>query len=192
MAYTFDISDNRRIVEALKTGDEETFKEVYTAFCAPLRHYATTILQNEQAAYEVVQDVFTAVWLNRKRLDAAKPLRNYLLRAVHNNSLRLLKYDEARRRREISAAAELHGGWDQEKEVPPPELAPAISRLPEPQSAADELLGKQEERSDSHRTLHLRANGGDYFVQSSEEIARRNQKKVKKQYVVFGFTVFMG
>ena len=110
MAYTFDISDNRRIVEALKTGDEETFKEVYTAFCAPLRHYATTILQNEQAAYEVVQDVFTAVWLNRKRLDAAKPLRNYLLRAVHNNSLRLLKYDEARRRREISAAAELHGG----------------------------------------------------------------------------------
>lgn len=61
MAYTFDISDNRRIVEALKTGDEETFKEVYTAFCAPLRHYATTILQNEQAAYEVVQDVFTAV-----------------------------------------------------------------------------------------------------------------------------------
>ena len=123
MAYTFDISDNRRIVEALKTGDEETFKEVYTAFCAPLRHYATTILQNEQAAYEVVQDVFTAVWLNRKRLDAAKPLRNYLLRAVHNNSLRLLKYDEARRRREISAAAGLHGGWDQEKEVPPPELA---------------------------------------------------------------------
>ena len=90
MAYTFDISDNRRIVEALKTGDEETFKEVYTAFCAPLRHYATTILQNEQAAYEVVQDVFTAVWLNRKRLDAAKPLRNYLLRAVHNNSLREL------------------------------------------------------------------------------------------------------
>ena len=51
MAYTFDISDNRRIVEALKTGDEEIFKEVYTAFCAPLRHYATTILQNEQAAY---------------------------------------------------------------------------------------------------------------------------------------------
>lgn len=43
--------------------------------------------------------------------------------------LRLLKYDEARRRREISAAAELHGGWDQEKEFP--ELAPAISRLPE-------------------------------------------------------------
>lgn len=131
MAYTFDISDNRRIVEALKVGDEETFKEVYTAFCAPLRNYAATILQNEQAAYEVVQDVFTAVWLNRKRLDAAKPLRNYLLRAVHNNSLRLLKYDEARRRREISAAAELHGGWEQEKEVPPPELGPAISRLPE-------------------------------------------------------------
>ena len=76
----------------------------------------------------------------------------------------------------------------------PPRIGPCYftASWTEPQSAADELLGKQEERSDSHRTLHLRANGGDYFVQSSEEIARRNQKKVKKQYVVFGSTVFMG
>lgn len=146
MAYTFDISDNRRIVEALKTGDEETFKEVYTAFCAPLRHYATTILQNEQAAYEVVQDVFTAVWLNRKRLDAAKPLRNYLLRAVHNNSLRLLKYDEARRRREISAAAELHGGWDQEKEALEPMLSRNIIKL---QITDNHILSKAQSKSKS-------------------------------------------
>ena len=119
MAYTFDISDNRRIVEALKTGDEETFKEVYTAFCAPLRHYATTILQNEQAAYEVVQDVFTAVWLNRKRLDAAKPLRNYLLRAVHNNSLRLLKYDEIHAARNTLEVPDVRY-WSRRKRFPPP------------------------------------------------------------------------
>ena len=135
MAGIFDISDNRRIVEALKAENEEAFKEVYTALCVSLRTYARNILQDEAAAYEVVQDVFTAVWFNRKRLDASKSLRNYLLRAVHNNSLRLLKYDEARRRRELNAAAELHGSWDPEKDVPPPlyakELAPAISRLPE-------------------------------------------------------------
>lgn len=133
MVGKFDISDNRRIVEALKAGDEEAFKEVYTLFSAPLRSYARTILQNDESAYEVVQDLFTAVWLNRKKLDPSKPLRNYLLRAVHNNALRLLKSDEARRRRETQAADEIHGGWEQD--VPPPlyakELAPAISRLPE-------------------------------------------------------------
>lgn len=133
MAQGFDIADNRRTVEALKAGDEEAFKAVYTAFCAPLRSYAATILKDDEAAYEVVQDLFTAVWLNRRRLDASKPLRNYLLRAAHNNALRLLKSDEARRRRETSAAAELHTAWEQDS--PPPlyakELAPAISRLPE-------------------------------------------------------------
>lgn len=131
-----DISGNRRIVEALKAGNEEAFKEVYTALCVPLRTYARTILQQDEAAYEVVQDVFAAVWLNRKKLDASKSLRNYLLRAVHNNSLRSLESDRARRRREISAAAELHGGWEQEPDAfTPPlyveKLAPAISRLPE-------------------------------------------------------------
>lgn len=118
MAGKFDISDNRRIVEALKDGDEGAFKEVYAAYCMPLRSYARTILQDEEAAYEVVQDFFTAVWLNRKKLDPSKPLRNYLLRAVHNNALRLLKSDQARRRREMQAAEEIHGGWEQD--VPPP------------------------------------------------------------------------
>lgn len=134
MAGTFDIADNRRTVEALKAGDEQAFKEVYTACSARLRSYAAAILRDEEAAYEVVQDVFTAVWLNRRKLDASKPLHNYLLRAVHNNALRLMKYDEARRRRESAAAAELHAGWEPEKNSPPlyaKQLAPAISRLPE-------------------------------------------------------------
>ena len=130
MAYTFDISDNRRIVEALKTGDEETFKEVYTAFCAPLRHYATTILQNEQAAYEVVQDVFTAVWLNRKRLDAAKPLRNYLLRAVHNNSCACSSTTRPAAAAKSAPPPNCTADGTRRKRFPP-ELAPAISRLPE-------------------------------------------------------------
>lgn len=121
MAYTFDISDNRRIVEALKVGDEETFKEVYTAFCAPLRNYAATILQNEQAAYEVVQDVFTAVWLNRKRLRLRKAAAQ-LPAAAPCTTTPCVCSSTTRPagRREISAAAELHGGWEQEKEVPPP------------------------------------------------------------------------
>ena len=126
MAYTFDISDNRRIVEALKTGDEETFKEVYTAFCAPLRHYATTILQNEQAAYEVVQDVFTAVWLNRKRLDATTCCAPCTTTPCACSSTT----------RPAAAAKSAPppnctADGTRRKRFPPPELAPAISRLPE-------------------------------------------------------------
>lgn len=133
MTNAFDISDNRRTVEALAAGDEAAFQAVYVAWGGSLRSYAATILQDEEAAYEVVQDVFAAVWLHRRRLDASKSLRNYLLRAVHNNSLRHLRYEEARRRRESRAAAESHESWEREVSAPlyAEELAPAISRLPE-------------------------------------------------------------
>ena len=40
---------------------------------------------------EIIQNIFVALWENRKNLDREKSLRNYLLRSTHNNSLRYLK-----------------------------------------------------------------------------------------------------
>lgn len=134
MAGTFDISDNRRTVEALIAGDEAVFEAVYAACCARLKRYAASILQDEEAACEVVQELFVALWLRRRRLDPSKPLVNYLLRSVHNNALRQLKYDEARRRREREACERIHDvcGHD----APPPsvyleQLISAVAQLPE-------------------------------------------------------------
>lgn len=134
MRNKFDISDNRRTVLALKSGDEEAFRAVYTAYGTPLRSYAAAILHDDEEAYEVVQDLFAAVWLNRRRLDESKPLRHYLLRAAHNNALRRLKHLRARRRREELSAAE-HAREQHAPEEEPAYgrelLAPAIARLPE-------------------------------------------------------------
>lgn len=98
MGDSFDISDNRRTVLALKAGDEKAFKAVYMAWCAPLRRYADSILHNETDAREIVQELFVALWMNRRRLDETKSLRNYLLRAVHNNALRECQRRDVRHR----------------------------------------------------------------------------------------------
>lgn len=133
MKDKFDISDNSRVVEALKVGDEQTFKAVYMEYCAVLRTYANTILRDREAAYEVVQDTFMAVWLNRKKLDETKLLRNYLLRAVHNNALRLLKYNIARKFREEKAMTEqLKACGESEESLKGTEvLSMIMERLPE-------------------------------------------------------------
>ena len=96
----FDISDNETTVKALKAGNEAAFEAVYMRYARPLRAYAGKILKDGELAFEVVQEVFVAVWEKRGGLDAGKPLRHYLLRAVHNNALRMLRAEEARRRRE--------------------------------------------------------------------------------------------
>ena len=91
MQHNFDITNNGEIVDALIKGDEATFAMVYKSYFISLRNYATSILSDQEAAYEIVQNLFVTLWENRKKLDREKSLRNYLLRGTHNNSLRYLK-----------------------------------------------------------------------------------------------------
>ena len=91
MQHNFDITNNGKIVDALIKGDEATFAMVYKSYFISLRNYATSILSDQEAAYEIVQNLFVTLWENRKKLDRKKSLRNYLLRGTHNNSLRYLK-----------------------------------------------------------------------------------------------------
>lgn len=127
------LSDNCCLVKALKAGDETAFKALYLAYSIPLRRYASTILRDEEAAYEVVQDMFVAIWMNRKKLDESKSIRNYLLRAVHNNALRLLKYNIARKVREEKMMAVFSDICEEDEEVTDriKALPRVLARLPE-------------------------------------------------------------
>ena len=91
MQHNFDITNNEEIVDALIKGDEATFATVYKSYFTPLINYATSIVTDQETAYEIVQNLFVTLWENRKKLDREKSLRNYLLRGTHNNSLRYLK-----------------------------------------------------------------------------------------------------
>ena len=136
MGDSFDISDNRRTVLALKSGNEAAFKAVYMAWSATLRRYAETMLHNETDARELVQELFVTLWLNRRRLNEEKSLRNYLLRATHNNALRECQRQTLRQHRETLLKAELAANplaedpSDAEDPCPEELLLPAIARLP--------------------------------------------------------------
>ena len=53
MQHNFDITNNGKIVDALIKGDEATFAMVYKSYFISLRNYATSILSDQEAAYEV-------------------------------------------------------------------------------------------------------------------------------------------
>ena len=136
MKPIFDISDNEATVRALQKGDGRAFEAVYKAYAGRLRKYAAALIKDEEWAWEVVQDTFVAVWMNHRELDESKPLRHYLLRAVHNNALRWLRAEERRKRREQTAAEEAareaeESGAEEADAENRERLALAIGRLPE-------------------------------------------------------------
>lgn len=129
----FDISDNHRMVEAIRTGNAEAFEAAYRAYQGKLITYATNIMQDTEAAYEVVQDTFATLWTNRRKLDSNKSLRNYLLRAVHNNALKALQLNANRRNREDTVAreADIDQSSSTHTSAQMESLSLAVERLPE-------------------------------------------------------------
>ena len=129
------ICDEEKLVSAVRSGDETAFETIYNRYADTLMRYSEMILKDEDAAYETVQDTFVSVWMNRQRLDPGKPIRNYLLRAVHNNSLRAMRKEHARHMRE-QECADSDPVIFQPHEYDCPEydtegLIPAVERLPE-------------------------------------------------------------
>lgn len=82
---------------------DRLFSEHYVSLC----NYAFRLLNCADAAEDVVQDSFVYLWENWERLQPTKSLPNYLLKAVKNRSLNLLKSNYSRFKNTIETQPEL-------------------------------------------------------------------------------------
>lgn len=94
------------LLTALINGDEHAFEKVYKAYFSHLQNYSLAIIKDSEAACDIVQNIFVALWENRKKLDPNKSLRNYLLCCTHNNSLRYLRTAALHREQQINIKRE--------------------------------------------------------------------------------------
>lgn len=93
--YKMELSETN-LIASLKKGDEPAFEKVFKTHFNSLYNYACTILKNESAAEEVVQQVFFKIWEKRETLPEETMLKAYLYRAVHNESLNVIKHHKVR------------------------------------------------------------------------------------------------
>jgi RNA polymerase sigma-70 factor (ECF subfamily) len=93
------------LIASLKNGDELLFEKVFKTHFNSLFNYACTILKNETAAEEVVQQVFFKIWEKREILPEEVMLKAYLYRAVHNESLNNIKRQKVRTNYQMHAVS---------------------------------------------------------------------------------------
>ena len=77
---------------------EAKFKEIFIAYYKPLRYYAYTIVKDEMAAEEIVQEVFCRLWERNGKIQLQKATQAYLYRAVYNESINALNKIKIRTR----------------------------------------------------------------------------------------------
>lgn len=72
------------LLTLLRGGNERAYEEIYKRFWASLYRHARRILQDEDGAEDVVQEVFLALWNKAETLEITGSLSGYLYKSVRN------------------------------------------------------------------------------------------------------------
>lgn len=84
------------IIELLREGNESAFEQVFKEYYKRLHAYGYTFVKDDEAAEEIVQNVFCRIWEKKDQLNTGGSIKSYLYRAVHNESLNYLKHHKVR------------------------------------------------------------------------------------------------
>ncbi|MRG44229.1 RNA polymerase sigma-70 factor [Chitinophaga sp. SYP-B3965] len=88
------------LLAALRKGDEPAFRVLYERYWAELYTMAYRRLGDEEAAKDIVQNIFVNLWISRKEVFIESSLAPYLNRAVRNKTISFYKKNLASLSRE--------------------------------------------------------------------------------------------
>jgi RNA polymerase sigma-70 factor, ECF subfamily len=71
----------------MKIDNKETFENIFRAYYTDMLNYAFSFTHDITIAEEIVQDIFLSLWENRFQREINPPVKNYLIRAVKNQSI---------------------------------------------------------------------------------------------------------
>ena len=132
------------LVERLAGGDDAALADLYDRYAGFVYGLANRMLMNRQAAEDVTQEVFVALWENPARFEPGRgTLRGFLGTMTHRRAVDHIRREDARRRRESRAPADAAPAQDLAETAARTDTSGrvrnALALLPEAQRRALEL-----------------------------------------------------
>ena len=89
-----DYSEDRELLTLLRRGEISAFVDIYTTYYDALLNYADRLLNDMEAARDVVQQVYYKIWENRDALNISLSVKAYLFKSVYHGSLNTLAHQK--------------------------------------------------------------------------------------------------
>ncbi|SHE48688.1 RNA polymerase sigma factor [Pedobacter caeni] len=86
--------NDSNLVACLLTGDELAFAEIYSRYKTVLFLHARRMLQDDEQARDIVQEIFTTIWIKKEELRVSTSLKSYLFSSVKHKILNLLLHQK--------------------------------------------------------------------------------------------------
>lgn len=71
--------------------DKQRLEQLFGELFIPLCNFGKGLVHDDDAAKEIVQDVFVNLWQKRETLDPEKSIKSYLFQSVSNRSLNYIR-----------------------------------------------------------------------------------------------------
>lgn len=84
------VMSDDELLEAFQSGDQKAYQLIYDRYWQLLYRHARNMLRNDEEAKDVVQEVFTTLWL--KKADVKPPVAAFLYAASRNKILNQIKH----------------------------------------------------------------------------------------------------
>lgn len=82
------------LFDLLKKDDQDAYTEIFNRYCKLLINHAYKILQSQDEANDVVQEVFLAIWNRRHELALKGSLSSYLYKSTKNRVLNHIAHEK--------------------------------------------------------------------------------------------------
>ena len=105
MSATPATPDERALMHRLQANDSAALELLMRQYAAKLEDYAYLLLQTDDLARDVVQDVFVSLWDNRAQLEIRGSIASYLYRAVRYRAISVARHEKAQARAEDAVRA---------------------------------------------------------------------------------------
>jgi RNA polymerase sigma-70 factor (ECF subfamily) len=124
----------KEILRRVADGDEGAFGELFKRYAKLLYSFLFRHTDNNQLADDLVQDIFTKIWLTRESLHEIDNFASYLFVLARNHALNIVKKRIADRKRELNWHEHLATREQDADDAPLLDLIDrAVEQLPEQQ-----------------------------------------------------------
>jgi len=90
------LNSDKELVQKIKKSSESAFKLLFTKYYGSLVKFCFYRIRNLDVSKDLVQEIFTNLWLSRDRLDPEKSIKAYLYKSATNQIINFSKHSSSK------------------------------------------------------------------------------------------------
>jgi RNA polymerase sigma-70 factor (ECF subfamily) len=186
------------VLEKLKNGDLDSFNEIYFQYSPKIYIRLIKLVKNPIVVEEILQDVFTKIWLNREKIDPVKGFVSFLNHISDNLAMdffRKVQRDKALQLEIWASAVELY--YHTEEKVFAKDTQQMLSKAIEslsPKRKEILMLNKFQEKSYKEIADQLGisvSTVSNQLVSALKDIKEYIQKNYRNEYIISFLATFL-